>query len=147
LENERVWVWVWGLNFNPNQHFYYQSVPPLQGAPLIFGLKNKRNKNLQIDLGDLRNEKEHLSSFLQSHLKVTVDSAKNKLTVNSADVSARELRRAVTKFVYHRNFNVTHWVSIEGATVKINRFKRAAKKKDKRKKDSLHQTAMQSWGL
>ena len=114
---------------------------------MIFGRKNKRNKNLQIDLGDLRNEKEHLSSFLQSHLKVTVDSAKNKLTVNSADLSARELRREVIKFVYHQNFNVTHWVSIESATVKINRFKRAAKKKDKRKKDSLHQTATQSWGL
>jgi hypothetical protein len=55
----------------------------------------------------------------------------------------------VTKFVYHRNFNNTHWVSVEGTTIKINRFKGSAKKKEKHKKkgDSLHQTAIQSWGL
>jgi hypothetical protein len=114
-------------------------------APLIFG--RKRYKDLQVDLGDLENEREQLSSFLQSHLKATVGSAKNKLTVNSVDLSSRELGRAVKKFVYRRRFNTTHWVSIEGTTVKIKRFKRAPGKKDKRKKDSLHQTAVQSWGL
>jgi len=57
------------------------------------------------------------------------------------------LRREVIKFVYHRNLNVTHWVSVDGSTVKINRFKGNAKKKEKRKRDSLHQTAIQSWGL
>ena len=116
-------------------------------APLIFGHK-KSYTELQVDLGDLENEKEHLSSFLQKNLNLeaTDASAQNKLTVKSEDLSAQELRRVVTKFVYHRKLNITHWVSVEGATVKINRFKNA-KKKDKRKKDSLHQTAMQSWGL
>ena len=70
-----------------------------------------------------------------------------ELTINSENVSARELRRVVIKFIYHRNLNLTHWVSIKGATVKINRFKDTSKKKEKHKKDSLHQTAMQSWGL
>jgi hypothetical protein len=104
---------------------------------------------LRVDLGDLQNEKEHLSGFLQSKLKVTVVPVDTKLAVKSEKLSVQELQRVVTKFVYHRNFNNTHWVSVEGTTVKINRFKGSAKKKEKHKKkgDSLHQTAIQSWGL
>lgn len=115
---------------------------------MLFRHKNIRQIELQVDLGDLQNEKEHLSSFLQSNLKVTVTPVGNKLTVNSEKLSAQELHRVVTKFVYHRNFNSTHWVSIEGTTVKINRFKGTAKKNEKHKKNtSSHQTAVQSWGL
>ncbi len=116
---------------------------------MLFRHKDKSLIEFRVDLGDLQNEKEHLSSFLQSKLKVTVVPVENKLTVNSEKLSALELQRVVTKFVYHRNFNNTHWVSVEGSTVKINRFKGAAKKKEKHKKknDSLHQTAIQSWGL
>jgi hypothetical protein len=99
-------------------------------------------------LGDLQNEKEHLSRFLQSKLKVTVTPARNKLTVNSEKLSAQELHHVVTKFVYRRNFNTTHWVSIEGTTLKIKRFKRKAKKNEKQKKKTPpHQTAIQSWEL
>jgi len=114
---------------------------------LLFRHKNRSNIGLQVDLGDLENEKENLSSFLQSNLHVSVAPAQNKLIVKSENLSAQELRREVIKFVYHRNLNVTHWVSVVGSTVKINRFKGSAKKKEKRKRDSLHQTAIQSWGL
>ena len=116
-------------------------------APLLFGRKNKGKKELRVELGDLENEKDPLSSFLQSNLKVTVTSSQKDLTVHSEDLSAQDLKRIVTKFVYHQHLSNTHWVSIEGTTVKINRFKSAAKKKEKRKKESLHQTAIQSWGL
>ena len=140
--------WLVGLKFNPLTHFFnIRTAYPYRGAPLLFGHKNRRQIELQVDLGDLQNEKEHLSSFLQSNLKVSVAPVKNKLTVNSEKLSAQELQRVVTKFVYHRNFNNTHWVSIEGTTVKINRFKGTAKKTEKHKKDTLHQTAAQSWGL
>jgi hypothetical protein len=106
------------------------------------------NRHLRVNLGDLQNEKEHLYSFLQSKLEVTVAIAGNKLTVNSENLSAQELHHVVTKFIYHRNLNGTHWVSIEGTTVKINRFKGKAKKNKKQKKNtSPHQTAIQSWGL
>jgi hypothetical protein len=113
---------------------------------LLFGHKNKHQNELHVDLGDLQNEKEHLISFLQSHLKVSVFQVESKLTVASEKVSAQELQHAVTKFVYHRNLNGTHWVSIEGATVKINRFK-GNEKKEKHQKEPPHQTAVQSWGL
>ena len=104
---------------------------------------------LRVDLGDLQSEKERLSSFLQLKLKVNVVPVGDELSVKSEKLYAQELQRVVTKFVYHRNFNNTHWVSVEGTTVKINRFKGSAKKKEKHKKrgDSLHQTAIQSWGL
>jgi len=115
---------------------------------LLFRHKNSSRRELQVDLGDLQNEKERLSSFLQSNLKVAVVAAGNKLNVDSGKVSAQELQRVVTKFVYHRNFSNTHWVSVDGSTVKVNKFKSAAKKKEKRKKnDTLHQTPTQSWGL
>ena len=102
---------------------------------------------LRVDLGDLQGEKERLSSFLQLKLRVNVVPVGDKLSVESEKLYAQELQRVVTKFVYQRNLNSTHWVSVEGSTVKIKRFKGAAKKKEKRKKDTLHQTAIQSWGL
>ncbi len=101
---------------------------------------------LQVDLGDLQNEKENLTNFLQLHLKVSVSQVEDKLSVNSEKVSAQELQHVVNKFVYHRDLNGTHWVSVEGATVKINRFK-VIEKKEKHNKEPPHQTAAQSWGL
>ena len=128
-------------------HTYkYQKDVFLQGdVHLLF--RHENNVELQVDLGDLDKEKEHLSSFLQSNLQVSVTSSINKLTVISENLSVRKLQRVITKFIYHRNLNLTHWVSIEGATVKINRFKGTAKKKEKHKKEAPHQTAIQSWGL
>ncbi len=112
---------------------------------MLFGHKNQTK--FHVDLGDLQNEKEHLSSFLQSNLKVTVSPFGNQLTVDSENLSAEEVHRVVTKFVYHRNFNSTHWVSVKGTTVKINRFKETAKKKEKHNDKAIHQTAAESWGL
>jgi hypothetical protein len=118
---------------------------------LLFGHKNSRETEFHVKLGDLENEKEHLSSFLQSKLKVTVNQSGNKLTVNSEKLSVQELHRVVNKFIYHRKFNHTHYVSTKGTTVKINMFKGTAKKnkklKEHKKDTSPHQTAIQSWGL
>ena len=101
---------------------------------------------LKVDLGDLQNEKENLTSFLQLHLKVPVSQVENKLTVDSEKVSVQELEHVVNKFVYHRDLHGTHWVSVEGATVKINRFK-VIEKKETPEKEPPHQTAAQSWML
>ena len=114
---------------------------------MFFGHKNGSQIELRVDLGDLQNEKEQLTSFLQSHLQVSVSPHGNKLEVKSEKLSGQELRRVVTKFIYHRNFNNTHWVSVEGTTVKINRFKRTAKKTEKHKRSAPHQTEIQSWGI
>jgi len=103
---------------------------------LLFG--NHKNK-LQVDLGDLQGEKEHLSSFLHSSLKVDATSSQNKLSVESEELSPQELQRVVNKFVYRRNLNGTHWVSLEGSVVKINKFKNA-KKPEKNKKPGTSPT-------
>ena len=113
---------------------------------MLFGHKNKSQSELQVDLGDLQNEKENLTSFLQLHLKVSVSQVEDKLRVDSEKVSVQELQHVVNKFVYHRDLNSTHWVSVEGSTVKINRFK-VIEKKEKHEKEPPHQTAAQSWGL
>jgi len=113
---------------------------------LLFGHKNRKQNELKVDLGDLQNEKENLTNFLQLHLKVPVSQVEDKVTVNSEKVSVQELQHVVTKFVYHRDLNNTHWVSVDDATVRINRFE-VIEKKEKHEKEPPHQTAAQSWGL
>ena len=109
------------------------------------GLKNR----LHVDVGDLRDEREHLGSFLNSKLKVEVISNQNRLDVASDALSPKDLEHAVTKFVYHQNLNGTHFVSLEGNVVKINRFKNAKPNKSEKQKKTgaQHQTVTQSWGL
>jgi hypothetical protein len=97
---------------------------------LVFG--NHKNK-LQVDLGDLKDEMERLSSFLLSSLKVEATSSQNKLSVNSEELSPQELLRVVNKFVYRRHLNGTHWVSLEDSVVKIKTFKNAKKPEKSRK--------------
>ena len=98
---------------------------------MLFGHKNK----LQVDLGDLHSEKEHLSSFLNSNLKVNISSNLNKLTIDSEALSPQDLQKAVTKFVYHKNLNTTHYASLEGNVIKINEFQTKGKKPEKRNKN------------
>ena len=87
-----------------------------------------------MDLGELGDERESLSSFLRSKLKVDVTSRGNKVLVNSENLSSKELKRMVNKFVYRRNLMNKYWVALESGVVKINKFKRS-KKHEKRKKE------------
>ncbi len=118
----------------------------MKGTALLFRHKDKPQMEFKVDLGDLQNEKENLTSFLQLHLKVSVSQVEDKLSVESEVVSLQELEHVVNKFVYHRDLNRTHWVSVEGTTVKINKFKVTEKEK-KPEREPPHQTAAQSWGL
>jgi len=97
---------------------------------LLFRRKNK----LKVDMGELQDEREHLSCFLRSSLKVNVASSGNRLLIDSEELSSEELKGIVSKFVYHRNLNNTYWVALESGVVKINKFK-SVKKHEKRKKE------------
>ena len=99
-------------------------------STLLFRRKNK----LKVDLGELHDEREYLSSFLRSSLKIDVTSNGNELLVDSDELSPQELKRTVRKFVYHRNLNNTYWVALENDVVKIHKFKSNTKKPKKRKK-------------
>jgi len=94
----------------------------------------RRKRKLEVDLGELGDERESLSSFLRSRLKVDVTSRGNKISVNSEILSSKELKRMVNKFVYRRNLMNKYWVALENGVVKINKFKRS-KKNEKRKKE------------
>jgi len=109
---------------------------------MLFGRKNR----LQVDLGDLQNEKERLAKFLQSNLNTSVTPQKDTLILDSENLSAIELQKAVVKYVHSHNLSRGYWVSVEGKTVKFNRF-RGAKKKEKQKKASASQSLIQTWGL
>ena len=103
---------------------------------LVFG--NHKNK-LQVDLGDLQGEKDRLSSFLQSSLKVEATSSQSRLSIDSEELFPKELQRIVNKFIYRQHLNGTHWVSLEGSVVKINKFQNA-KKPEKNKKPGTSPT-------
>jgi hypothetical protein len=109
----------------------------------LFGNK----KELHIELGDLQKEKEHLTVFLQQHLKVTIAESGEKLVVTGETLSLQELAQTVTKFVYHRDLNRSHYVFASGSNIKINRFEHDKKKKEKHDKGPAHQNMVQSWGL
>jgi hypothetical protein len=103
---------------------------------VLFGLK----KTLHVDLGDLHDEKEKLTSFLNTKLKVDVAYSQNKLSIDSEGVTPEELERVVNKFIYHQNLNSSHWVSLEGRVVKINSFGKGNKKPEKRSKNPTSPT-------
>ena len=105
-----------------------------------------------MELGDLNEEKERLHSFLNTKLKIAFTPTQNKLVADSEVISPQDLEKVVNKFVYHRNLNSTHWVSLEKNTVKINTFKnkdkKPEKKPDKHKKNAGSPSSItQSWGL
>ena len=101
-------------------------------------------KKLKVDLGELDNERESLSSFLSSKLKADVTLRGNKIFVDSDFSSSSELKRLVNKFVYHQNLNHTYWVALEGNVVKLHKFKRSDKK-GKQKKGPIPSTIKHGW--
>ncbi len=110
---------------------------------MLFGRKGK----VQVDIGDVASEKEHLTQFLKTTHKIEVTPVENKLVVEDEKVTTQEMQHILTKFIYKRNLNATHYATIQGNTVKIETFKGAEKKAKKPEKSVTHQTAAQSWGL
>ena len=107
----------------------------------------KHKSVVKVDIADLDGEKENLANFLLSQFRLNSSITPKGLELNMEDVSTYALARMVNKFVYHKNLNSTHWVTVENNVVKINRFKGTTKKKEKHKKSMPHQTISQSWGL
>jgi hypothetical protein len=111
----------------------------------LSGLFLRRKRKLRVDLGELEDEKESLSSFLRAKLGVDVTSSGNKVLVDSENLSSEELKRLVNKFVYHRNLMNRYWVALEGGVVKINKFKHSEKKEKREKKGTPPSTIKHGW--
>jgi len=99
----------------------------------VSGLFSSRKK-LKVDCGELEGEKDPLSNFLRRSLNGEVASEDHNLLVDSEKISAEELKGLVNKFIYHQRLNNRYWVSLEGSSVKIHKFK--GKKTEKKKKHS-----------
>jgi hypothetical protein len=104
----------------------------------------KGERKLKIDLGDLKEERDSLSSFLGSKLEADITAMGNKLFVHSESVSSSELKKLVNKFVYHRHLNHSYWVEQEGDSVKMRKFKHADKK-GKQKEGTTPSTIKHGW--
>ena len=102
-------------------------------------------KKLKVDLGELENERDALSSFLRSNLKVDVRSSGNKVFVDSEKLSTEELKRLVNKFVYRRNLNNRYWVALESGVVKINKFEGVEKHEKRKMKATPPSTIKHGW--
>ena len=107
----------------------------------------KHKSVVKVDMADLDSEKANLANFLSSHFKLNSSITPKGLELNMDEVPAYSLAIMVKKFVYHKNLNTTHWVSVENNVVKIYKFKGTSKKKEKNKKSLPHKTITQTWGL
>jgi len=105
-----------------------------------------RKKRLTIDLGELEpDEKELLSDFLRSSLKVDVVLGGGKASVVSERSSPEELKRLVNKFVYHKNLNHKYWVALEDGVVKVHKFEKAKKQEKRRREETPPSTIAHGW--
>jgi len=77
---------------------------------------------VKVDVADLDEEKENLANFLHSQFGLNSSITHEGLELNMEDASTYALARMVTKFVYRKNLNGTHWVDVKNNVVKINRF-------------------------
>jgi hypothetical protein len=84
---------------------------------------------VKVDMADLDGEKENLANFLHSQFGLNSSITTEGLKLNMEEVSTYALARRVNKFVYRKNLNSTHWVTVENDVVKINRFKHEKKEK------------------
>lgn len=100
---------------------------------------------MEVDLSEIEDERESLSSFLSSKLKVNVTSRGNKILVNSENLSPEKLKRIVNKFVYHRNLMNKYWVSLKGDVVGINEFKDVEEREKRKKKTTPPSIIKHGW--
>ena len=99
---------------------------------------------VKVDMADLDGEKENLANFLRSQFKLNSSITPEGLELNMEDVSSYALARMITKFVYRKNLNSTHWVTVENNVVKINRFKHQKEAK-KNKHPTTASTIKHGW--
>jgi len=105
----------------------------------------RRKRKLTVDLGELDDEIESLSNFLRSKLKVDVTSTGNRVLIDSENLSSKELKRLVTKFLYRRNLMNKYWVALKGDVIKINKFKRSEKHEKRKGKGTPASTVRHGW--
>ena len=106
----------------------------------------RRKKRLEVDVGALeKDEREALSGFLRSSLKVGVVLGGGRIVVDSDVLLVDELRRLVTKFVYHRNLNRLFWVGLDGDVVRVRRFGKVKPREKRRREVTPPRVVTHGW--
>jgi len=108
-------------------------------------LFSRRKKKLRIHLGDLEAESESLSGFLRSKLKTDVTASGNKLSIDSGNLTSKELKRLVNKFIYHQNLMSNYWVEVKDNGVEIRKLRHSKKHEERKKKETPPSTIKHGW--
>lgn len=93
----------------------------------------RRRKKLKVDIRELGDEKESLFDFLRSKLRIEITATENELSMDSEDLSPKELKRLVNKFIYHRSLMNKYWGALTDNVVKVKKFKHVEKREKKQK--------------
>ena len=91
----------------------------------------RRKHKLMVDLGELMGEGESLSRFLSSKLNTDVSPMDNLLFAYSDSLLASELKKTREQVCLSSSSESRLLVKLESNEVKIHRFKRTKKKKQK----------------
>ena len=105
----------------------------------------RRKKKLKVDIGELEGERESLCGFLRSKLGADITGSGSKLWVESENLSSKDLKRFVNKFVYHQNLMNKYWVELKGNVVKIKKLKRSKKHEKQKGKETQPSTIKHGW--
>jgi len=100
-------------------------------------------KKSKVDLSEMEDQKEQLSSFLRQTLSLEVTSEGHNLSMDS-DIPAQQLQKQVSKFIYHQHLNNKYWVALENGAVRIRMFKEKKIEK-KKKRTTLPTTIKHGW--
>ncbi len=124
------------------ESFKWKQLLLVQGLSDLFF---RRKMKLRVELGELKDERKSLSNFLRSKLEVDVTPSGNEIFVDSENVSSKELKKMVNKFVYRRNLMNKYWVALERGVIKIKKFKPSKKQKKQKKKETQPSTIRHGW--
>lgn len=102
-------------------------------------------KKLKVELADLTDETEALSSYLRKTLKVDVTSGGKNVLVDSQELSTEDLKRIVNKFIYHHRLNNKYWVALESGGVRISKLEEMKKNGKQKKKAVPPSTIKHGW--
>jgi hypothetical protein len=108
---------------------------------MVFGHKAK----IQVDLTDFDEEKDSLCGFLHTKLSVNISRIQNKLLPESENLSPEEIQRLVNKYIYHHSLNIKYYVSLEGSTIKVHKFKSETGKPEKSNRHPRSPTMAHGW--
>lgn len=104
-----------------------------------------RKKKLKVDIRELEGETEALSNFLRSKLEIDVNASENELSIDSENLSSKELKRFVNKFIYHRCLMNRYWVSLTDNVVKVKKLKHSKKHEKEKGKGTRPSTIKHGW--